>query len=204
MELHLEPDTMLGTILRHPLVYSIPYFPPMAGMMNRSLYMKREMLQAAKIERNWESYVFLHERPHRLPAFMRMQDEMTDAEFWTGLRGVWIDSENIQAFAVEWADLWGSERGSREVLMTAEEAGLLAAMGDEFTVWQGHTTERTDGWSWTVNPATAKWFANRFAALEGGEAVVSRGRIRRSDVVAYFTSRGENEILVNPSSVRIN
>jgi len=69
-------------------------------------------------------------------------------------------------------------------------------------VFQGHTNESHDGWSWTTNKSTAEWFAQRFADFEDATPVVTSGTVRRCDVLAFFTRRGENEILVKRGLVK--
>ena len=77
----------------------------------------------------------------------------------------------------------------------------LKAMGPVLSVWQGHTTDRDDGWSWTLDLEKAEWFARRFASMEGSEPVLTHGMVAKADVVAYFTRRNEEEILVAPENV---
>jgi hypothetical protein len=85
--------------------------------------------------------------------------------------------------------------------MDEDERLALAKMPTEFTVYQGCTDERDDGWSWTTIEETARWFARRFADLEHANPVLRVARVKLNDVTAYFTRRNESEILIDPSLV---
>jgi hypothetical protein len=52
------------------------------------------------------------------------------------------------------------------------------------------------GLAWTLDREVAVWFARRFAML-GGIPRVSTAAIRAERVLAYFTARGEAEIVVD-------
>ena len=53
--------------------------------------------------------------------------------------------------------------------------------------------------SWTLSRKTAVWFAERFRPEE---PVVGEGRCCKEDILAYFTGRGEEEIVIDPRAVR--
>jgi hypothetical protein len=196
---YLEDDREggLDAILRHPLVYAVPYLSVFNANYNGQLTMKRQQLIVARRERNWDQFIWLHERPYRLTAFAEVVDEMTDHEYWSTLANVWIDSDNIRQNQATWERLWRSDRGNDHLLMDLDERETLAAMPDVIRVWQGHTTARDDGWSWTTERETAVWFARRFALLEGGVAAVSEATVPKETVLAYFARRGEHEVIVN-------
>jgi hypothetical protein len=57
---------------------------------------KREAVAKAAEDGDWESYVFLYERPYRLDAFLRVPyDSDDDAPvYYQLLRSVWVDTES--------------------------------------------------------------------------------------------------------------
>jgi hypothetical protein len=192
---------MFGMSIKHPLVFSIPHFPPLNGHLNRVLAQKRKMLDEATEAEDWHTYVFLHERPYRAEAFADIADQMDDAAYWDLLAIVWMESENIPQMQDVWDTLLADDRPGRENMMDDEERAALAALPDVVTVYQGHTTARDDGWSWTTDRTMAAWFARRFAELEDSEPVVTTGHVRREDITAYLLGRHEHEVLVDPDLV---
>lgn len=194
----IEQHPTLGQILRHPLVYSVPFLPVMNKHLN-SLYLhKTSQVMEAYGDNNFDTVVWLHERPYRVVFFQAIADELTDADYWRLLGEVWRDSENIREYADIWETLLCSDRLEREAIMSIEDRATLDAMPDEFLVYQGHTMDRDDGWSFTTSRDTAVWFAKRFASTEDSTPVVSQGWVKKADVLAYFSERGESEVLVHP------
>lgn len=196
-----EYSRMGWPMIKHPLVFAIPYTPGMNGRYNAQLAWKKDCLVKYRAERNWSGYINAHERPYRMDAFRDIEDEMTDAEYWENLAWMWRDSENIREQPDEWEELITSDRPERERIMEDDERAALAAMPDTITIYQGHTEERDDGWSWTIDHKIAVWFARRFAAMEESVPMITTAYVEREFVLAYFTQRGEDEILVDPEYV---
>lgn len=190
-------------MIRHPLVYSIVHSPPLNKLVNAQLRAKRAAVDLAYDKNDWHSYIWLHERPYRVDAFQEIMEWMSDEQYWSLLGDIWIDSENIRQNPDEWEELLNSERPLRAFIMDDDERADLDDMPAVITVYQGHTTVRDDGWSWTTERETALWFAHRFANLEQGTAALSTGTVNKADVLAYFTGRNESEILVERSLVTI-
>lgn len=202
LEPWVEEEGTFGPILRHPLVYSLFYAPPLNKSINQQYTHKLEALAEYEAEGNWSGYVFIHERPYRVTAFTAIEGNLEDAEYWELLARIWTDSENIRQNPEVWEGFLRSERPAREQMMNAEERAVLDGMADEFTVYQGHTTARDDGWSWTLNLKTAEWFARRFAELEDSKPVVTTAKVFKADVTAYLNRRNESEIIVDPALLR--
>jgi len=199
---YADEDSVIGTSIRHPLVYSMMHIPQLNARTNQRLRDKQEALDEAWDTGKWHTYVFLYERPWRLHGFQEVEEELTDVAYWDLLAEIWIDSENIRQNVDEWTGLLRSDRGSREAMMSDKDQALLAAMPDQIVVYQGHTGARDDGWSWTTERNVAVWFAHRFAGLERDVPVLTQGVVDKTDVLAYFTNRNESEVLVPHELVR--
>jgi hypothetical protein len=191
-------------VLRHPLVYAVPYMSSMNALYNRQYLGKKDQLADASDNGDWHGYVYLHERPYRLDALLEISDEVDDATFWSLLSGIWTDSENIRQNQDTWNEIFDSGRGSMENMMKDEERAALAALPKKIKIYQGHTGDRDDGWSWTTDKSVALWFAQRFSELEGSDAQVTEATADKNDVLAYLLGRGESEILVSPEDVVID
>lgn len=81
----------------------------------------------------------------------------------------------------------------RELKRLVDEDGML-------TVYHGSKKDYTRGFSWTVDEEVAKWFGKRFT----GKGFVLRGKVHIDNVVDYYTSRGESEVIVPEYFVDIN
>jgi len=199
---YLHNRNHLGPCIQHPLVYSMMHFPALNAMVNAQLRYKKEALDAAWEANDWHSYIWLHERPYRINAFQEVMDLMSDQAYWKLLGEAWIDSENIRQSPQVWQELMRSKRPEREAIMDEGELAELAAMSDVIPVYQGHTARKHDGWSWTINRVKAEWFAHRFSMFESSPPVLTEGIVYKRNVIAYFTSRGESEIVADRRNVK--
>lgn len=190
------------SFIRHKFVHGL-YFPGQDASFNQQLRRKQEAANTARANKDWDSFVFLHERPYRLEAFVEIMDDMSDDEFWSVLSDVWTDSENIPEMRELWDEVLASPRPNRLSMMNDDERIEYDSLPEVITIYQGHTEDRDDGWSWTIDPSIAQWFAGRFANLEDSPGYVTTAKVNKSDIHAFLTRRGESEILTDPETVNI-
>lgn len=119
------------------------------------------------------------------------------------LADAWIRSENPNMDAnVTKSELAAMfEQADKAALMTDEERKRLSALDDIITIYRGVTpynAKNVRALSWTTDIKKAEWFANRF----GQSGTVYKTQISKAKVLAYFTSRGESEIIVNPKEIK--
>jgi hypothetical protein len=187
---HVIP-TEFGSVVHHPLVIEIAPHP---GLVNARYVAKTQQVRSARRRKDWRSFVWLHERPYRLNAFVDIHRRLDDDAYWSLLADIWIDSENIWQNTAEWILLLEADRAGS--MMSPEEAEALESMPDPVTVYRGAIADRNEeGLSWTVDRERAEWFATRMAS-DGDVAVVLEGRVDRDLVAAYLTGRGEDEVVV--------
>jgi hypothetical protein len=198
-----ESETF-GTCIKHPMVFSLVHFPQQNAMVNAQLEYKVKARRKAMKNKEWHTYVFLHERPYRVDAFKRIRSRLSNERYWDLLSEIWIDSENIRENTSVWERLLRDPRPGREHMMSDEDREALDLLPDTIEVFQGHTDERDDGWSWTTNRATAEWFAYRFGDFEQATPVVSFGTCSKDLITAYLTGRNESEVLIDRRLVTIN
>ena len=207
LALYLYEDHM-GTHLKHPLVFDVMYCPGLRdGMLNEQYEAKSKAVAEYRAEGKWSSFVFMHERPYRLDALMKIQDEIEDdCEFWDLVSGVWTDTENARQNYEEWDDLFSSERSCRESMMNDAEREVLAGLPKEFVIHRGFRFKEDEydgieGFSWSLDYERAVWFAKRFAGPFGDVPQVATAKVHKHDVIAYLDGRGEDEIVVLPEDV---
>lgn len=183
-------ETEIGKYIKHPLVFSPLVLP---GLANQMLEQKYNQLRKALDTKNFSQYVFLHERPYRVSVFKDIKHELTDENYWKLLSSIWTDTENSYQDLGTWKNLFKSKRGQRHNLMTEDELNTMESLDDTVTIFRGCVKNlNEDGLSWTLDKERAEWFANRFDQ----EGIVIEKAIGKEKIVAYFSGREEEEIII--------
>lgn len=89
----------------------------------------------------------------------------------------------------------------RNDLMTEEEISALDRFDDPITIFRGVTPYNENdllALSWTLNKDKAKWFAERF----GEKGKVYEAEICKQYILAFFSGRGEDEVVVDPKHLQ--
>jgi len=194
-------------MIRHPLVYAVPFFehPTEVDRLNKMLASKKEAVQSALDAHRWTEYVFLHERPHRILAFMEIHPEIDNDVYWPLLRDIWTDSENIYQNHMVWWEMLSSPRDRRALFTAAEDRGTLKKLPNELFIYRGTQKIEMDGhylgFSWTLDPGRAAWFATRLHKPSEGSAVVASAQVHKKYIVGFIDGRGEREIVVEPKEL---
>lgn len=190
-------DSVLGPVIKHPMLFAVPYIPAMNPLINQSFQAKKAAVAAALAGRDWAQYLWLHERPYRVFAFARIAAQMSDADYWARLAQVWTDSENIFEAEQLWLRLLRdpARLPTRHLLMDNGERDHLAALPDQIAVYRGYSHPgRRGGMSWSLDDKVAA----RFAGRSGVAGKVTRRLVDKTEVIAYFAGRGEQEIVLAP------
>lgn len=86
-----------------------------------------------------------------------------------------------------------------QYLMTEEDYEVFKKFNKTVTVYRGVTMYNEDkihnAISWTLDTNTARFFADRFKT--GGK--IYKAEVRSSEIVAYFNTRDEKEVIVWPT-----
>lgn len=195
VELHpdLQPyleEGVLGPQLRHPLVYAVPLWTK--AHANYIYEQKKADLIDAVLHREYSKIIFLHERPYRLDAFVKIAKDLPDDKYWSLLASIWTDTENGWQNLDTWRALFASERPGRGHLMDVDEHSTLRNLPDTVEIYRGcEKGVNEDGISWTLNRDKAEFFANRFTK----QGIVLTKQINKSDIIAVFNGRGEAEVI---------
>ena len=85
----------------------------------------------------------------------------------------------------------------KKYLMTEEDYKVYEQLPETITLYRGVAVGRNpDGLSWTKNISTAKWFAHRFDT-EDNTGYIQMTVAKKKDILAYFNTRNEDEIVYN-------
>lgn len=196
---YTDSDNVFGTIIRHPLVMWIGPVTDVE-LINRLLDNKQKATKEALDKCEWSRFIYLHERPYRLDALhyvlVTYDDDIDDNTFWSLVSDVWIDTENAWQNIGSWSEIFASDRASQHSLMNEDELQLFHSLPDTLTIYRGCRRDiNEDGLAWTLDEQRAHWFAERFSNDDG---VVLTRTVSKKDVVALFTRRGEQEVIVLP------
>lgn len=196
-ELHpdLKPylfETSFFPMLKHPLVFMTPYIPNMAEYANKFYEQKKRMIQDYLSEKNYSGYIYAHERPYRIMAFIQIEPKLNPQEYWEVFSDVWIDSENIWQNKSTYKHLLSKHPNFRRHFMSEEDLAVYDSLPEQVVIYRGFLRGKNKtGFSYTLNPEMAQWFANRFGNGEVLERTVSKSKI-----IAYTNRRGEEEVIV--------
>lgn len=87
--------------------------------------------------------------------------------------------------------------------MTEEDYLYYNNLPSEIEVFRGVSKGRVElGLSWTDNREKAIWFMERFKGKKMGEQKLLKATIRKDDVLAYFNTRNEQEIVVDVFAIQ--
>ena len=208
LALYIDEDGPFGPSIKHPLVFSIVHTPTLNAYVNAQFEAKREALRKAKARCDWKTCVWLYERPYRLDAFLDISWHLDGPRYWDLLGQVWSDTENSWQNRDDWRKALTADREGREMMsdedvrcvfdLPPEEGGLLPMT----RIYRGYRFgDALEGYSWTLDKARAKWFANRLRQDDHPSPKVASGLVAKEHVIAYITGRDEQEIVVLPEHV---
>jgi hypothetical protein len=192
-------ESSFGAVLKAPLVFRVPYLPQLAATANREYRQKRQAVARAESDGNWQKVLWLHEKPYRMSVFLRVRERMSDRDYWQTLASLWLETENLHEDQHEWVVALTADRACRsQSLMDETERAILAGLDEEVSVYRGFRLRgRHLAPSWTLDAARAQWFAGR-AIDPGTDGYLATVTIPKAIVIAYFSGRNEQEIVLDP------
>ncbi len=136
-------------------------------------------------------------RPPYLPAFFKFtQHFLSSYDYSTFLGSMWtiVEFPNVDdnITAPEFVKIF--RKADKTLLMDDDEQKQYSTLPEEITVYRGiRGRGRLEALSWTLDIDKAEWFAKRWN--KGGK--VYSAMVKKEDVLAVFTSRNEDEIVVD-------
>lgn len=143
---------------------------------------------------------FCVSKPYRMLYLSLVFPYLTKKERSEIMREVWISVENINGnINVSQMEILKMLRKCNpKYLMGQDNFKVYENLPDTFVVYRGlQENAQEDGLSWTLSKDVAEWFANRF----DNEGEVIEKVIHKSEVIAYFSDRDEEEIVLDIKKV---
>lgn len=198
------------TVLHHPFVI-LPFYAPQMNQMANVLYEQKRRAAVAALRGNeWGSYVFLHERPYRMQAFLEIAEDLPNDEYWSLLRQMWTDTENFYFYRDAWIELLSRDvPGFRQHFMDDDERQKFDSLPSVVKAYRGvSSAEGFTGLSWSFDRSKALWFAKRYGGVDDPESVdgpkgyVLTAEVPKSAVMACVLSRSEDEAIINLEGIQ--
>ncbi len=176
-----------------------------AAELNKRYLKRKAAATQYKAEHQWSKYLFLHHRSYRFRVFNSIKNHLSDREYWNLLRDVWVDHEFLCDKKYLIKKLLTSNRPGRKNIMKHQELKAFNRLSDNFLIYRGYEKGRGLGWSWTLNMDKAIWFASRWYQSDRNDSKprILMSKANKKDVIAYFLSRNEDEIVIDPHKVNI-
>ena len=128
------------------------------------------------------------------------KESLSLTDFSILLGKFWTEEENPNGdvnVPVSLSARW-FKSADKQALMDEDEYEIYESLPETFTVYRGVTPGRNpDGMSWTRDLGKADWFSRRY-----GEGYVLEGVANKKDVLAFFSRRGEEEVVIEAKKVK--
>jgi hypothetical protein len=186
-------------IVSHPLINSFVQIDKENKMVQitKENYEKHidELIERMEKYDKIFNILFMVNKPYRLTFLIMIKDYLDEEEYNTVLQDSWTDTEYPhQCKTNDLVALFN--RAKPELLMEENELARFKELPDTVVVYRGTQSSKAKikGLSWSLSREKAEWFSKRFK-LNGKvyEATITKERI-----YAYFGSRGEEEVVLNP------
>lgn len=131
--------------------------------------------------------------------FIEYSDRFSDQEYWQNLGNAYLIQNYKKIPYKTYYKLFSSSRPFRQELMSEEEREILAKLPKKIKIFRGGTlTEKKTkkyGISWTLDKKIAEQFADIKKIRDKKEMIILEKTISKDEVIAYFNSREEEEII---------
>lgn len=144
---------------------------------------------------------YLMNKPYRLFYFYLIKDKLSERDFNEYLKEIWITTEFPNADKnVSVNNLLDTfMKINPNLIMNKSELNKYNSLPNKITIYRGtHNKNNYKALSWTLDYEQALWFANRFDK----DGYVLEAKVNKSDIIAFFNERNENEVIVNFKNIK--
>lgn len=157
---------------------------------------RKSIIKSIDAVTHYLQFIHLVRAPY-LPAFFKFTRHflsLSDYSSFLGSMWTMVEFPNVDdnITAPEFVKIFRS--ADKTLLMDENEYEQYLSLPEEITVYRGiRGRGRLEALSWTLDIDKAEWFAKRWN--KGGK--VYSARVKKEDILAVFTSRNEDEIVVD-------
>ena len=162
---------------------------------------RKSILETIDAVTSYQHFIHIMRAPY-LPAFFKFTKHLLSAfDYSSFLGSMWtiVEFPNVDdnITAPEFVRIF--RKAEKSLLMDDDELRQYLALPEQITVYRGIRGRGSlKALSWTIDIEQAEWFARRW----GKNGKVYSAIVRREDVLAVFTSRGESELVVDYSKLQ--
>ena len=161
-------------------------------LYNKPYRARKGLAQKYLEEENFDSFIFIHERPFRLEALVEVLFSIKKEDLFRIVEYVWTDSEDPCVNLEVW----------KYIFNYCEELGVLEDskkdLPEKFTIYRGTRAGIEDtGISWTLDASVAKMFSERFYTKRTNkQPIVKIKEVKKEDIFLFTDARGEKEVIL--------
>ena len=172
---------------------------------------KKQELDKAIEQQNWDKVFMLIEKPFRLNWLEENIDLIKDdKQYYNFLKDAYMMTEFPMNGFSNYRDLLHLlyAKDNPKLMMDKEELKLLNSLPNEVKIWRGVKVDDVldydnIGLSFTLNKDKAIWFAERFSQAGVSKSILIEAVVNRFDILSIFLNRDEEEVIVNPEDIKI-
>ena len=147
-------------------------------------------------------FLFRHfDKPERFEALMRLRSVLSPSDFYRLFGDIWINSESLYMHQDAIREALTNPPAAHIYMMEPEEREMYDRVPEITTIYRGCWADNQESWSYTLNEQRATWFARR--CPYDGQPLLVTAQVKRTDIIAFFTRRGEEEVVVDPDDIQI-
>jgi len=148
-------------------------------------------------EKNWDTFFLVVDGHKRQEVFGLICNELPPHKYWEILGRILMGESFYNDELINLITNKEKDLSLRHLMMDKKDREKFEKLPDKLTLYRGQGIDAEGlGWSWSLSRDVAVFFAKRFPYGE-----VLQGESKKSDVIAYFTGRNEDEIVVPRESV---
>lgn len=164
-------------------------------------------------DEDWDSIYALLHKSARLMWLEENKDEFTDEQaYYEFLKDAYVDAEFPMSGFDSYEDLliMFYHFDNPQLMMDKEEKAYFDKLPNTIKIYRGLNIKEGEeldneniGLSFSLDKEQAIWFAKRFN-VQGNTPTLIEAEVDKENIMAIILNRGEEEVLVNPSYIRID
>lgn len=212
LHLPIQYDEVISPLLHvyHPFIHSCvlyidgEYFDIISNPEKLNDYIK--YMEKQIDDSDLVKVYMLVKKAYRLSFLKYCEPYLSEKDLAEYFADAWVSSENPNQDAncpIHYL-VKMFKKCDKKHLMTEEDYKVYESLPDIFPIYRGVAVGRNPkGLSWTQNKKTAQWFAHRFDKKDK-KGYTQKAMAKKEDVLAYFNTRGEDEIVYNSNKLQIS
>lgn len=148
---------------------------------------------------------FLVSKGWSMEFLFQVMPYLSIADFSELLADTWVSVEGVSYCGYDssvFIDLF--QMADKKHLMNSDDYKIYSELDDMLLIFRGVCDRnqirplKREGMSWTLSYDTAEFFKNRFQSKDRPTGAIIKAYIKKENILAYFNTRNEHEVVVDP------